>query len=95
AGCARPDGVVSGGVDLGEGVVVAWCVPGGKGAGSAALRAFVAVNGRRFDARGDDPLGRLAERTAAARRALDDGAAVRERDQRLFGTIAVETGRNR
>ena len=44
--------------------------------------------------RTDDPLGMLAERTAAARRALDDGATVRERDRRLFGTIVVESGRN-
>ncbi|MDB9279786.1 methyltransferase domain-containing protein [Halorubrum ezzemoulense] len=92
---ADPYRVVSRWCDLADAVVVAAFVPEGNGAANAALRAFVAVNGRLFDARGDDPLGRLAERTAAARRALDDGAAVRERDQRLFGTIAVETGRNR
>ncbi len=80
--------------ELSDAVVVAAFVPEGNRAANAALRAFVALNGRLFDATTDDPLGRLAERTAAARRALDDGATVRERDRRLFGTIVVEAGRS-
>ena len=91
---ADPYAVVSRWCDLADAVVVAAFVPEGNRAANAALRAFVALNGRLFDARTDDALDRLAERTAAARRALDDGATVRERDRRLFGTIVVEAGRN-
>ena len=90
---ADPYAVVSRWFDLADAVVLAAFVPEGNRAANAALRAFVALNGRLFDARTDDPLGRLAERTAAARQALDDHAAVRERRRRLFGTIAVEAGR--
>jgi SAM-dependent methyltransferase len=89
-----PYAVVRRWCDLADAVVVAAFVPEGNRAANAALRAFVALNGRLFDARTDDPLGMLAERTAAARRALDDGATVRERDRRLFGTIVVEAGRS-
>ncbi|MDV7350801.1 class I SAM-dependent methyltransferase [Halorubrum distributum] len=91
---ADPYAVVRRWCDLADAVVVAAFVPEGNRAANAALRAFVALNGRLFDARTDDPLGRLAERTAAARRALDDGAPVRERDRRVFGTIVVEAGRD-
>ncbi|TKX58194.1 methyltransferase domain-containing protein [Halorubrum sp. SS7] len=90
-----PYAVVRRWCDLADAVVVAAFVPEGNRAANAALRAFVALNGRLFDARTGDPLGMLAERTGAARRALDDGAAVRERDRRLFGTIVVEAGRDR
>ena len=92
---ADPYAVVRRWCDLADAVVVAAFVPEGNRAANAALRSFVALNGRLFDARTDDPLGRLTERTAAARRALDDGATVRERDRHLFGTIAVEAGRDR
>ena len=88
-----PYAVVNRWCGLSDAVVVAAFVPEGNRAANAALRAFVALNGRLFDAGTDDPLARLAERTDAARRALDDRAAVRERDRRLFGTIAVEAGR--
>ena len=89
-----PYAVVSRWCELSDTVVVAAFVPEGNRAANVALRAFVALNGRLFDAGGDDPLGRLAERTDAARRALDDRTAVRERQQHLFGTIAVEAGRD-
>jgi SAM-dependent methyltransferase len=88
-----PYAVVSRWCALADAVVVAAFVPEGNRAANAALRAFVRLNGRLFDARAPDPLGRLAERTAAARRALDDRTAVRERDRRIFGTIVVEAGR--
>ena len=90
---ADPYAVVSRWFDLADAVVVAAFVPEGNPAANAALRAFVALNGRLFDARASDPLGRLADRTVAARRALDDRAAVRERQRHLFGTIVVEAGR--
>ncbi|ELZ46439.1 methyltransferase type 11 [Halorubrum californiense DSM 19288] len=92
---ADPYRVVSRWCDLADAVVLAAFVPEGNRAANAALRAFVRLNGRLFDARSDDPLGTLRERTAAARRALDDRAAVRERERRVFGTIAVEAGRER
>ena len=88
-----PYAVVSRWCGLADAVVLAAFVPEGDRAANAALRAFVRLNGRLFDARTDDPLRRLADRTAAARRALDDRAAVRERERRLFGTIVVEAGR--
>lgn len=88
-----PYAVVSRWFEAADAVVLAAFVPEGNRAANAALRAFVALNGRLFDARTDDPAGRLAERTAAARHALDDHAAVRERGRHIFGTIAVEAGR--
>jgi SAM-dependent methyltransferase len=90
-----PYAVVSRWCDVADAVVVAAFVPEGNRAVNAALGAFVALNGRLFDARTGDPLGRLAERTAAVRRALDDRAAVRERERRVLGAIAVEAGRER
>ena len=92
---ADPYAVVSRWCDLADAVVIAAFVPEGNRAVNAALGAFVTLNGRLFDARTDDPLGRLAGRTAAVRRALDDRAAVRERERRVLGTIAIETGRRR
>ena len=92
---AEPYAVVSRWCDLADAVVVAAFVPEGNRAVNAALGGFVALNGRLFDARTDDPLGRLAARTAAVRRALDDLAAVRERERRVLGTIAIEAGRRR
>ncbi|WP_423995618.1 class I SAM-dependent methyltransferase [Halorubrum trapanicum] len=90
-----PYAVVRRWCELSDAVVVAAFVPEGNRAANAALRAFVALNGRLFDAGGDDPLGRLAGRTDAARRALDDHTVGRERRRHLFGTIAIEAGRNR
>ncbi|QAU14411.1 methyltransferase domain-containing protein [Halorubrum sp. BOL3-1] len=78
---------------LADAVVVAAFAPEGSRPANAALRAFVRLNGRLFDARTSDPLALLAGRTAAARRALDDATAVRERQRHLFGTIVVEAGR--
>jgi len=92
---ADPYRVVSQWCDLADAVVVAAFVPEGNRAANAALRTFVRLNGRLFDARTRDPLGTLAARTAAARRALDDRAAVRVRERRVFGTIVVEAGRDR
>ena len=92
---AEPYAVVSRWCDLADAVVVAAFVPEGNRAVNAALGGFVALNGRLFDARTDDPLGRLAARTAAVRRALNDRAAVRERERRVLGTIAIEAGRRR
>lgn len=88
-----PYAVVSEWFGLADAVVAAAFAPEGSRAANAALRAFVAVNARLFDARDDDPLGLLAERTAAVGRAMADRAAVRDRETRLFGTIVVEAGR--
>ncbi|GAA0529700.1 hypothetical protein GCM10008994_00280 [Halorubrum ejinorense] len=79
---------------LADAVVVAAFAPEGSRPANAALRAFVRLNGRLFDARTGDPLALLAERTAAARRALDDATTVREGQRRLFGTIVIEAGRD-
>ena len=88
-----PYAVVRRWCDVADAVVVAAFAPEGSRPANAALRAFVRLNGRLFDARTSDPLALLSDRTAAARRALDDAAAVREGHRRLFGTIVIEAGR--
>lgn len=84
-----PYAVVSDWCELADAVVVAAFAPRGSRPANAALSAFARLNGRLFDVDGSDPLGRLDERTAAAERALRDGAAATTSERYLFGTISV------
>jgi SAM-dependent methyltransferase len=88
-----PYAVVSDWCGLADSVVVAAFAPRGSRPANAALAAFTRVNGRLFDLSSDGALDRLDERTAAARRALDDGAASVTEARYLLGTITVFAGR--
>jgi SAM-dependent methyltransferase len=87
-----PYAVVSGWCGLADTVVIAAFAPRGSRPANAALAAFAGLNGRLFDVAGGDPLGQLDERTAAAERALRDGAAATTSERYLFGTISVYAG---
>ena len=87
-----PYAVVRGWCDLADTVVVAAFAPRGSRPANAALSAFARLNGRLFDVDGSDPLGQLDERTAAARRALDEGAETVTAERYLFGTITTYAG---
>ncbi len=87
-----PYAVVSEWCELASDVVVAGFAPGSNRAANAGLWAFARLNGRLFDAGSRDPLDRLAERTAASCRALEDRLSAVERERRLFGTISVCAG---
>ncbi|WP_128906485.1 class I SAM-dependent methyltransferase [Halorubrum amylolyticum] len=89
-----PYAVVSDWCDRADAVAIASFTPGGSPPANAALWAFARLNARLFDAESGDPLGQLAERTAAARRALDDRMTEVDRERYLFGTIAVHVGRD-
>jgi len=87
-----PYAVVSGWCDLADSVVVAGFSPRGSRLANAALWAFVRLNDRLFDARSENPLDLLAERTAASRRALDDRMGRVTTERYLFGTVSVFAG---
>lgn len=90
-----PYAVVSAWCDLADSVVVAGFSPRGSRPANAALWAFVRLNARLFDARSENPLGLLAERTAASRRALDDRTRRVTAERYLFGTVSVFAGHGR
>jgi len=92
---ADPYAVVSDWCALADSVVVAAFAPRGSRPANAALSAFARLNGRLFDVSGGDPLDRLDARTAAARRALADGAETLTEERYLFGTIAMYAGHGR
>lgn len=87
--------VVSAWCELADSVVIAGFSPRGSRPANAALWAFVRLNDRLFDARSENPLDLLAERTAASRRALDDRMRRVTTEEYLFGTISVFAGHGR
>lgn len=91
---ADPYAVVCEWCGLTDSVVVAAFAPHGSRPANAALGAFARLNGRLFDLRSSDPLERLADRTAEAKRALDDQMPVVRGERYLFGTITMYAGRD-
>ncbi len=91
---ADPYAVVREWCGLTDSVVVAAFAPRGSRPANAALGAFARLNGRLFDLRSSDPLERLADRTAEAKRALDDEMPVVRVERYLFGTITMYAGRD-
>ncbi len=87
-----PYTVVSDWCELADTVVIAAFAPRGSRPANAALAAFARLNRRLFDVEGSDPLDRLDERTAAARRALEERAETVTEERYLFGTITTCAG---
>ena len=85
----EPYAVVSEWCGLSDSVVIAAFAPRGSRPANAALWAFARLNGRLFDLRSGDPLERLSDRTAEAKRALGDAMAPVREETYLFGTIAM------
>ncbi|WP_094531700.1 class I SAM-dependent methyltransferase [Halorubrum halodurans] len=87
-----PAAVVGEWCELADRVVVAGFAPRGNRAANAALWAFTRLSTSLFDATGEDPLGQLDRRTAAARHELDARMDRVEGGTFAFGTIVVSAG---
>ncbi|MFA1610863.1 class I SAM-dependent methyltransferase [Halobellus rubicundus] len=88
-----PYAVVSRWCEIADRVVVTNFAPRGSTPANAALRAFARLNARLFDVDDEGVLRQLDERTAASRRALDEGMDAVASETYVFGTIELNVGR--